>query len=468
MTTAVEGGKGIIPAAPDLALGGSLVPAAGSPSAAAIAAGNRRGAGLSLGLPRAMSRVPSAAVPVVSVIATAFPLSAPFRVDQVMAAPALMAMIAAAQLALAVGLDLCGRRGARRLWWAGVVGFLLLTLLLFTLGTWGTSDTTKINHALALDPTKGSVGEPFWSLVGPLILHLPYRMAFVHGLVASAYAGAAIALARLWGVPAWAGWWALLLIGSPLLRSFLQNGITRQAFSTLLLLPLFLRLSGLVPVRKPLVALGVGGAVLTHTTFPYSLALAASPLLVRTGAAPVLATLRRRWRWFLLPGVGLVAVVALVVLPVTLRKLTIYATEGNFYSSYSLLPEVRRLQLAMAFGLVGACWQQRLGPGVLWRCPLTRLLILFAGLFGLLQVAVAQEWLASIAFRLSDGVGLFLLILYLAWMTRYNSLHWLWPALLVSLHSWIFIRILSSGKLECGNDDAFLCIPDRWPWQIHY
>ena len=401
-----------------------------------------------------MSRVPSAAVSLVSVIAATFPLSAPFRVDQVTAAPALMATIAAAQVALALGLDRWGRRGAGRLWWAGVVAFLLLTLLFFTLGTWGTSDTTKINHSLSVNPS--------------LIVHLPYRMAFVHGLVASAYAGSAIALARLWGVPAWAGWWALLLIGSPLLRSFLQNGITRQAFSTLLLLPLFLRLSGLVPVRKPLVALGVGGAALTHTTFPYSLALALSPLLVRTGPSRVFAALRRRWRWFLLPGLGLVAVVALVVLPVTLRKLTIYATEGNFYSSYSLLPEVRRLQLAMALGLAGACWQRRLGPGVLWRCPLTRLLVLFAAVYGLLQGAVAKEWLASIAFRLSDGVGLFLLILYLAWMTRYHCLRWLWPALLVSLHSWVFIRILPSGLLECGRDDAFLCLPDRWPWQVTY
>ncbi|MEB3242557.1 MAG: hypothetical protein VKO44_02880 [Cyanobacteriota bacterium] len=412
----------------------------------------------------------SAAVPLVGVFATAFPLTAPFRVDQVTAAPALMAAIAAAQVVLALGLDVCGRRGARRLWWAGVVGFLLLTLLFFTLGTWGTSDTTKINHALALDPTKGSVGEPFWSIIGPLILHLPYRMAFVHGLVATACAGTAIALARLWGVPAWAGWWALLLISSPLLRSFLQNGITRQALSTLLVVPLFLRLSGLVPLRNPLVALGVGGSVLTHTTFPYSLALALSPLLVRRGASRGLAVLNHPWRWVLLPGLGLavVAVVVLVVVPVTLRKLTIYATEGHFYSSYALLPEVRRLQLAMGLGLVGACWQRRLGFGLLWRCPLTKLLVLFAVLFAVLQGAVANEWLASIAFRLSDGVGLFLIILYLAWMTRYNSLRWLWPALLVSLHSWFFLRLWPSGQLECGRDDAFLCIPDRWPWAVRY
>jgi hypothetical protein len=404
-------------------------------------------------------------VPLLPLLATDFPLTAPFRVDQVTAAPALLAALAAGQVVMAAALDVGGRRGWQRLWWTGVVVFLMLTLLLFTLGTWGTSDTTKINHALTLNRSGGTVGEPFWWLIGPLVVHLPYRMAFVHGLVASAYAGAAMGLARLWGVSAWAGWWALLLTCSPLLRSFLQNGITRQAFSTLLLVPLFLRLSGLQPVRKPLVLLGVVGAALSHTTFPFSLGLASSPLLVGAGASRLLEALRRRWLWVLVPAV---LVVVVVVVPVTLRKLTIYATEGHFFSTYSLLPEVRRLQLAMALGMAAACWQRRLGPGRLLRCPLTRLLLLFGGAYGLLQLAVEKEWLASIAFRLSDGVGLFLLILFLAWMTRYNSLPWLWLALLVTLHSWFFTRILPSGEVACGRDDSFLCIPDRWPWQVRY
>ncbi|MEB3316932.1 MAG: hypothetical protein VKO39_02140 [Cyanobacteriota bacterium] len=406
----------------------------------------------------------SADVSLLPLLATDFPLTAPFRVDQVTAAPAALAALAAGQVVTAAALDVCGRRGWQRLWWLGAVVFLMLTLLFFTLGTWGTSDTTKINHALTLNRAGGTVGEPLWWLIGPLVVHLPYRMAFVHGLVASAYAGLAMGLARLWGVSAWAGWWALLLTCSPLLRSFMQNGITRQALSTLLLVPLFLRLSGLQPVRKPLVLLGVVGAALSHTTFPFSLGLASSPLLVGPGASRLLAALRRRWLWLLLPAV----LVVVVVVPVTLRKLTIYATEGHFFSSYSLLPEVRRLQLAMALGMAAACWQRRLGPGRLLGCPLTRLLLLFAGAYGLLQLAVEKEWLASIAFRLSDGVGLFLLILFLAWMVRYNSLPWLWLALLVTLQSWFFTRILPSGEVACGRDDSFLCIPDRWPWQVRY
>jgi hypothetical protein len=407
----------------------------------------------------------SADIPLLPLLAAAFPTASPYRVDQVTAAPALLAALASGQVIVAAGMDLCARRAWRRLWWTGVAGFLILTLLLFTLATWGTSDTTKLSHLFAVDRAGGTIGEPLWWLIGPLIVPLPYRMALIHGLVACAYAASLLRLAHLWRVLSWGGWWALLLTCSPLLRSFLQNGITRQALSTLLLLPLFLRLSGLHPVRKPMVVVSVIGAALSHTTFPFSLALALSPLLVGSGASRLLASSRRRWLWLLLPPVVLVLV---VVVPVALQKLALYASVGRFFSSYSLLPEVRHLQWAMALGLAGACWQRRLGPGHLLRCPLSRLLLLFAGLYGLLQGAVAREWLASIAFRLSDGVGFFLLIVFLAWLVRYHSLPWLWPALLVTLHAWLFIRILPSGALACGSDDAFFCIPDRWPWQVHY
>lgn len=415
--------------------------------------------------PLALAHVPGAEVALSPFLITAFPISAPFRLDQVTTAPGLLAALAVGQLVGAAVLDISGRRGWHRLWWQAVGVFLILTLVFFTLATWGTSDTTKINHALTTNRAGGTVGEPFWWLLGPLFLHLPYRMAFVHGMVASGYAGAALALARRWGVPAWAGWWALFLTWSPLLRSFLQNGITRQALSTLLLLPLFLRLAGLLPIRKPLVLLGVVGSASSHTTFPFSLGLALSPLLVGPGLKRFLASLRRQWLW---PLAAAMVLVLVIVVPVTVRKLAIYSGEGTFFSSYSLLPEVRRLQLAMALGLVGACWQHRLGPKRLLDCALSRLLLLFAGLYGLLQWAVAKEWFASIAFRLSDGVGLLLLVLVLAWLHHYNSQAWLWPALLVTLHYWFFIRILPSGDLMCGKDDAFLCVPDRWPWQIRY
>lgn len=404
-------------------------------------------------------------VPLFPMLAAAFPTSSPYRVDQVMAAPALLAALATGQLAAAAGLDVCARRSWHRAWWTGVVGFLTLTLLFFTLATWGTSDTTKLSHLFTEDRAGGTIGEPLWWLIGPLIRHLPYRMAFVHGLVACAYGGTMVALARRWRAPAWAGWWALLLLWSPLLRSFLQNGITRQALSTLLLLPLFLRLSALERVRQPVLVVSVVASALSHTTFPFSLAMALTPLLVGSGHSPLLAALRRRWLWLLLPPVVLVLV---VVFPVAVQKLALYASVGKFFSGYALLPEVRRLQVAMALGVAGACWQHRLGPGLLLRCALSRLLLLFAATYGVLQMAVERDWLASVAFRLSDGVGFFLLILLIAWMVQYKSLPWLWPALMVTIHSWLFIRLLPSGDLACGRDDAFFCLPDRWPWQVRY
>lgn len=397
--------------------------------------------------------------------AAAFPTSSPFRVDQVTAAPLPLATLALAQVLLAAGLHLFARRGWARAWWLAVGGLLALMVVFFTLATWGTSDTTKLNHLFGGDRAGGTIGEPFWWLVGPAVLLLPYRMAFVHGLVAAAYGGAMVQLARRWGVPAWAGWWALLLTWSPLLRSFMQNGITRQALSTLLLLPLFLRLSGLLQLRKPVVALGAAGAALSHTTFPFSLAMALSPLLVGPGVSQLLGSLRRRWLLVLVPPVLLVLV---VVFPVAVQKLALYASQGKFFSSYALLPEVRRLQAAMALGVAGACWQRRLRFAALLACPLSRLLLLFATAYGLLQLAVANDWLASIAFRLSDGVGFFLTIVLLAWLTRHKSLPWLWPALVVTLHYWLVVRVLPSGALACGADDAFLCIPDRWPWQVRY
>jgi hypothetical protein len=38
----------------------------------------------------------------------------------------------------------------------------------------------------------------------------------------------------------------------------------------------------------------------------------------------------------------------------------------------------------------------------------------------------------------------------------------------VTFQYWLEGRILASGELGCGSNDEFLCIPDRWPWQVHY
>jgi hypothetical protein len=129
---------------------------------------------------------------------------------------------------------------------------------------------------------------------------------------------------------------------------------------------------------------------------------------------------------------------------------------------------VGRLQRALALGLVLACVQRRLDPRQLLGCALTQQLLLFGLLYVGLQVSIAQLWLPQITSRLADGVGFFLLVLYLGWLARYRA-HWcLLPALYVTLQYWLENRILASGALACGFNDDFLCLPDRWPWQVRW
>ena len=394
-----------------------------------------------------------------------FPASSPFRVDQVMAAPGLMTVLVLANVMLAACLHYASRKGAKRLWWAFATVMLLMTFLFFSLASWGTSDVTKLSHFFGLQRSGGTQGEPFWWVVSPLVRWLPYRMASVHGFVVSAYAASAFLLARAWNLPAWSGWWALLITCSPMLRSFMQNGISRQALAVLLLMPLFLRLANLLPVRRMLVAVGVLLSAGCHTTFPFSLAMASSPLL--TAGRPILPRWihTRRWGWL----IALLPLAALAgVLPFAWRKFATYASEMSFFSHYPVLREVYFLQAAMLLGVFGVCWQRRVGLKDLRRCSLSRLLALFAIVYIVLQLAVEHEWMASIAFRLSDGVGFFLLILFLAWLRLHQSMRWLWPALLVTLLYWLVQRILPSAALACGLNDEFLCIPDRWPWQVRY
>jgi len=114
------------------------------------------------------------------------------------------------------------------------------------------------------------------------------------------------------------------------------------------------------------------------------------------------------------------------------------------------------------------CVQRRLTPLALLRCPITQLLLGFGLLYVGLQQSIAHLWLPQITSRLADGVGFFLLILYLAWLQRHRCLWCLLPALYVTLQYWLEGRLLPSGSQLCGRNDEFLCIPDRWPWQVRY
>jgi hypothetical protein len=353
------------------------------------------------------------------------------------------------------------------------VVFLGLILIFFTLASWGNSDTTRFSHALQWDPEL-SPPELLWVVLRPLILVLPYRMAGLHGLIAAGFALAAVLVARGWRAPAWAGWWALFICCSPLLRGFLQNAHSRQALASLLLLPLFLQSARLA--TPPRIGLGVGVllSALSHNTFIWNLPISVSPWLVRL---PELAARRRdqstagpggwrRWLpWLLLVG-AVLALLALVA-PAALQRFRDYSND-NYFNLYPLRPVVGRLQRAMALGLVVACVQRRLDPRKLLRCPLTQLLLVFGLLYVGIQASIQQQWLAQITSRLADGVAFFLLILYLAWLHRYRA-HWclIFP-LWVTLQHWLDGRILRSALYACGQNDEFLCVPDRWPWQVRY
>ena len=402
-----------------------------------------------------------------------FPLVAPFRIDQVTQAPQLLAALFWAQVALALAIHLAAVLRRPRLWWAAVGMFLALILIFFTLASWGNSDTTRFSHAMQWKPDLAPP-ELLWVVLRPLILVLPYRMAGLHGLIATGFALAAVLVARGWRAPAWAGWWALFICCSPLLRGFLQNAHSRQALASLLLLPLFLQSARLAKPPRIGLAVGVLLSALSHNTFIWNLPISVSPWLVRL---PELAARRRdqptagpggwrRWLpWLLLVG-AVLALLALVA-PAALQRFRDYSND-DYFNLYPLRPVVGRLQRAMAFGLVVACVQRRLDPRLLLRCPLTQLLLVFGLLYMGIQTSIEQQWLAQITSRLADGVAFLLLILYLAWLHRYRA-HWclIFP-LWVTLQHWLDGRILRSALYACGQNDEFLCVPDRWPWQVRY
>jgi len=397
-----------------------------------------------------------------------FPAAAPYRLDQVTSAPQLLAGLWLAQLLLALALTWAGRRGGGRSWWLLAGLLLAMVALFFTLASWGTSDVTKLSHFLSAAPERLPPAEPLWHLLAPLLVRLPYRMAAVAGLVAAGYAAVPLLLARRWGMAAWGGWWALLVVYSPLERSFLQNGITRQALAVLLLVPLLLAAMGLVRGPRRWIAACTAVAALAHTTFPLNLAAALAPRLGRRQGPGGQRARQVTSGLGLALGAALLLVLLLQVLPLAWTKLQLYSQKETFYSRYALLPDVLRLQAALAASLGWVAWRRGLSPLALLRCPLVRSLLGYGTLLVGLQVSVQRGWLAPITFRLVDMVGLFLLLAFLAWLARHRAGWGVLPPLAVTLGGWWLHRLWSAVPLQCGLDDDFFCIPDRLPWLIHY
>ncbi|MFM7169378.1 MAG: hypothetical protein ACKOYH_00780, partial [Cyanobium sp.] len=293
--------------------------------------------------------------------------------------------------------------------------------------------------------------------------------------VATAFAAAPILLAAHWRAWPWAGWWALLITCNPLLRGFLQNAHTRQALAVVLLLPLFLQAARLVRCDRRWVGLGVVVSALTHNTFVLNLPISLLPLLGRLPAlwkrlveeprSLGLAGWRRKWPWFLAAIV--VGGLLLAIAPTALDRFFDYAKD-EYFNNYSQRGIVGRFQRALAYGLVVGCLQARLDPRRLFRCPITLLLLFFGVFYLALQASISNLWLPQVTSRLADGVAFFMLILYISWLHRYRGYWGLYPPLYIAIQYWLEGRILYSATFDCGHDDQFLCVPDRWPWQVHY
>ena len=402
-----------------------------------------------------------------------FPTESPFRIDQVMESPLLMGSLFTTQLLASIGMSVAGNHRIRA-WWIAVMLLMVSTTLFFTLGCWGTSDITKLNHFM--DPLLTSVSlrerlpaEPFWWLLAPVVVGLPYRMAFVHGLVAASYALLGVGLARAWNVQAWGGWFALLIVTSPMLRGFLQNAHTRQALAALLAVPLFLTTVGLLR-RRTLAVLASGGVALTvHLAAVPTLGLAVLPMALPQ-ARPIrgFSSQRSRLRIALIGALLLVAtLVATVLLPSMVSKMMAYAQQNSFFSSYPVKPVVLRGEVALLGGVLITCFSKGIGFKQFVRCRWSQLLSLFIVLYGLIQLSILWRILPQITFRFADVVGLFLLLIALQWFRHYQSLWLLLPLLLNGLLVWAK-QVWSPSGLDCGADDDFLCIPDRWPWLIRY
>ena len=388
-----------------------------------------------------------------------FPTEAPYRIDQVTNNPGLMLSLAIGQLFLAGVLSLVK---APRIWWT-TAGLQLITIaVFFTLASWGTSDIARFSHHLAINPNE-VLQEPAWIAIAPLITTLPYRLAFVHGLVSAGFALIPLLLARHWRRPHWGGWWALLVVWSPLLRNFLQNGVTRQALATLLITPLLLRSAGWSHPAWLWVGIAIAGSGLSHNSLAVTAALAVVPLLTR----PALLTSSKNRNALLFLAVLVVGTALLAFShPAIQQKLNHYLFETGYYNTYGLRNEVLGLELTALIAVLLTVWRAKLNLRSMAACHDCRTLLAYTLMLGLVQLSMATGVLAPIVSRCLDPIGLFWLLALLAWTSRHHCAWTLIPVLAVVGESFIDDRILSLE--DCIGGDQFMCPPDRWPWQINY
>ena len=390
-----------------------------------------------------------------------FPSESPYRVDQVVSSPWLLTLLFLIQVLFAALINWFAIRERMSWWWLAVTLFCFSTTIFFTLSCWGTSDITKLNHyidqfAVFLP------GERFWWILAPVIKILPYRMATIHGLVATCFAALAISLSRWWRVPAWGGWWALLLLTSPFLRGFLQNAQTRQAWTVLLIVPLFLSVSGFLKLRILPVMTSAALALFSHLTALPMFFLASAPASWQN--LDSLSKLPRAVKI----GVFTLLVASLAIFGQSiLFKLSAYINDMNFFSSYSIYRSVWISEVLLLFAVFSTCKKRQISWAAFKQCHVSKALLLYSTMFIVVQFGVKFEVYPQIVSRFADPIGLFLLLSVLRWFQLYSNKQMLIPLLVFGLVIW-GKQLIDPNGLDCGFDDDFLCIPDRWPWQIVY
>lgn len=405
----------------------------------------------------------------------AFPERGPYRVDQVRSDPAGLILLFALELALAWLIDGASRRGLVVAQRVGA-GLLVLTVgLIFMLASWGLGDVTRLSYLLVENPsTTFGWREPFWTLLAPLIRFLPYRFSFVHGVVAACYAAAILWLAHRLRSPAWGGWWALMVVHSPLLRNFLQSGVTRQALVALLLMPLMLWCAG-GPRLSALRTMGLTTfAAICHSSYFLSLFVALSPLLV-TGQH----RLQRIQFWFVRVCnrsryVRLIAIASAVAFGTwiaancqyLLAKLNSYIFIQDYYPHFLLKPEVDRLLLSLLIVIIAVCHCKRIGLSSCFASPCFLSMVLFYVLLILFRFSIQYAWLPQLTSRFQDAVGFYLLLLFLIWVCSLGLQCATVLPIMITFQYWFFDRLAFSGLLACGRNDEFFCVPDRLPWDV--
>ena len=152
--------------------------------------------------------------------------------------------------------------------------------------------------------------------------------------------------------------------------------------------------------------------------------------------------------------------------PAVIEKLSSYLFEARYFNTYGLRKAVFGLELSALVAVALTIWRARLRPAAMAAAHDARTLFAYSLLLGLIQLSMATGVLAPILSRCLDPIGLFWMLSLMVWTARQGCAWALLPALAVVGESFIDDRILRLK--DCIGRDQFMCLPDRWPWQVKW